>query len=84
MTNGPLLNIIVAFLNQIQDTNPNSIDISEDDTNSNWSHQQFIGGTMTIKSVLSSWSAIGGNDVTCQLIATAIKTYKVAHLMCSQ
>jgi hypothetical protein len=84
MTNGPPSSTVVAFLNRIQDADPNSVDISEDDTNSNWGHQQFMGGAMTIRSVLSSWSAIGGNDVACRLIAAAIKTCKVARLMCSQ
>jgi len=82
--NGLPSSTVVAFLDRIRDADPNLGDFSEDDSNANWGHYQFTGGTMTCRSVLTSWSGVGGTDMACRLTAATIKTCKVAWLMCSQ
>src|SRR5262245_27516593 len=50
---------VIAFLNQIDSADPNSQDISEDETNGNWGHHQFTSGDMQCAMVLTSWDKIG-------------------------
>jgi hypothetical protein len=74
---------VVAFLDRIEQADPNSPDISEDDNNACWGHQQFTASTLTCTTVLISWQKIGNTDMACRLIAAAIKTCKVARHLCS-
>jgi hypothetical protein len=78
-TDGPPSDPVVAFLARIQDADPNSPELSEDNTNANWGHYQFSGH---VRSVLTAWSSVGGNSMACKLIAAAIKTCKVARHLC--
>jgi len=73
-----------AFLSRIQNADPNSPEISEDDTNQCWGHYQFSGAGMTCTSVLTSWASVGNTGIARQLIAAAIKTCRVARHLCFQ
>jgi hypothetical protein len=70
---------VVALLTRIQDADPNSPELSEDDTDANWGHYQFSG---SFRTVLSTWSSVGSNSTARKLIAATIKTCKVAHHLC--
>lgn len=71
-----------AFLDRIQQADPNSPEVEEDDTNESWGHQQFTAGCMTISSVLQSWASVGNAETACKLISATIKTCKVARQVC--
>jgi hypothetical protein len=73
---------MVAFLDRIENTDPNSPDISDDDKNAAWGHYQFTASSLTCRSVLSSWSSVGNVNFACRLIAAAIKTSRVARHIC--
>jgi hypothetical protein len=73
---------MVAFLDRIENADPNSPDISDDDKNAAWGHYQFTASSLTCRSVLLSWSSVGSVDFACQLIAAAIKTSRVARQIC--
>jgi hypothetical protein len=73
---------MVAFLDRIENANPNSPDISDDDNDASWGHFQFTAASLTCKSVLSSWSNVGSVSFACRLIAAAIKTSRVARHLC--
>jgi len=75
---------MTSFIHRIEDADPNSSAISEDDSNQNWGHYQFTGGSMTCSSVLASWESIGSTNSACALIAAAIKTCRVARYLCTQ
>jgi hypothetical protein len=81
---GPCPHLTTTFLSRIEDANPNSPDVSEDDSGSNWGHLQFTGGAMTIRSVLTSWECVGCTEIAQGLIAAAIKTCKVMRVFCHQ
>jgi hypothetical protein len=73
---------VVAFLDRIEHADPNAPDLSEDDDNTSWGHHQFTAGSLTCRTVLTSWDCIGNIAVACKLIAAAIKTCKVARHLC--
>lgn len=73
---------MLTFLDRIENADPNSPDISDDDKNTSWGHYQFTASTLTCSSVLSSWNSVGNASVACRLIAAAIKTCRVARLLC--
>jgi hypothetical protein len=81
---GATPHLTTTFLLRIENADPNSLDISEDDSGSNWGHLQFTGGAMTIRSVLTSWECVGSTETARELIAAAIKTCKVARNFCYQ
>ncbi|KAJ3513008.1 hypothetical protein NLJ89_g3197 [Agrocybe chaxingu] len=56
-----------SFLSRIESTDPNSLDVSEDETNTNWGHWQLTSG---------------GCPTACRLIAASVKTCKVARQLC--
>ena len=64
---------VVAFLNRIDSADPNSPDLSEDNTDTGWGHCQFTAGNMQCTTVLLSWDKIGV-PMARKLIAAAIKT----------
>lgn len=74
----------LTFLSRIEDANPHSADLSEDDNGPSWGHHQFTSGNMTIKSVIQSWESLGSTTIACKLIAAAIKTSKAARQVCSE
>src|SRR4051794_129061 len=59
--------IAIAFISRIEQADPNSLEISEDNTNANWGHSQFTAGKMTCRSVLTSWDSIGNTSTACRL-----------------
>jgi len=73
---------VLTFLDRIERADPNSPDISEDDTNESWGHYQYTAAGLTYTAVLTSWESIGNIDTACRLIAAAIKTCKVARHLC--
>jgi len=66
------------FLSRIENADPNSPEVKEDDSNESWGHYPFAGANMTISTVLLSWDDVGNTATACRLIAAAIKTCKVA------
>lgn len=72
----------IAFLDRIANADPADPTYGEDDLDSGWGHNQFVGGAMTITTTLTSWSAIGNVDFACKLIAAAIRTCQVARHLC--
>jgi hypothetical protein len=70
------------FLSRIESASPAAPNLSEDDTGASWGHHQFTNGTMTIKSVLTSWESVGSTAMARKLIAAGIKTCKVARHIC--
>jgi hypothetical protein len=75
---------VTSFISRIENADPNSPDMSEDDTNESWGHYQFTSGDMKCTTVLTSWGDIGNVDAARRLIAAAIKTCKVARYICFQ
>ena len=71
-----------AFLARINDADPNESDLSEDDLDASLGHYQFTAGRLTCTTVLTSWDVIGGCSNACDLIATALKTCRVARHLC--
>jgi len=65
---------VVAFLQRAKHADPNSPDISEDDNNASWGHDQLSGST----TLFASWHNIGSTNIACRLIAVVIKICKVA------
>lgn len=80
----PPSNDVCAFLSRIEDANPSSPDISEDDNNLQWGHYQFTAGNLTISRVLTSWDSVGGVPIAYRFLAAAIKTHRVAVSICFQ
>jgi hypothetical protein len=70
------------FLSRIESASPSAPDLSEDDTGISWGHHQFTSGSMTIKSILTSWESVGSTVMARKLIAAGIKTCKVACHIC--
>lgn len=73
---------VLALLDRLEQTDPNSPEISEDDTNSSWGHYQYTAGSLTCRSVLTSWAAIGKVDIACRFVAAGIRVCKVARHIC--
>jgi hypothetical protein len=90
MANNPTFNSkppsteMLQFIARIETSDPNSTELAEDDSNASWGHYQFTAGSMTVQSVLTSWSSVGNTETACKLIAAAIKTCKVARFICFQ
>jgi hypothetical protein len=72
---------VAAFLERIETADPNAPDISEDDTNSCWGHYQFTATNIRCSTVLTSWDEVGTTTAR-KLITAALKTCKVARLIC--
>jgi len=77
---GPTPTHTLDFISRIETANPSGV--SEDESGSNWGHYQFTAGSMTITTVLQSWESVGSTEVACRLIASTIKTCKVARHIC--
>lgn len=77
-------NDVAAFITRIEEADPNSASLSEDDMGVSWGHYQFSAGALTCSSVLKSWASVGNNMTACRLIAAAVKTCKVARHVCGQ
>ena len=72
-----------AFVTLIETADPNSSSYEDEDTNEGWGHFQFnINGPGTIKSLVSSWEAVGNVQQACRLIAAAVRTARVARHVC--
>lgn len=75
---------VTFFISRLEDADPNSSDISEDDHNAQWGHWQYGAASITITSVLVSWDAVGGVPTACRLLAAGIRTHRVAEAICFQ
>ncbi|KIJ92866.1 hypothetical protein K443DRAFT_13285, partial [Laccaria amethystina LaAM-08-1] len=73
---------MLSFLDRIENADPNSPDLSEDDLNASWGHYQFTAGGQTISTVLTSWKSVGNTSVAHRLLVAALKTSKVARHVC--
>jgi hypothetical protein len=73
---------VATFLDRIEQADPNSSEITEDDKNESWGHYQFTASTLTCQTVLTLWDDVGNTNVACRLIAAAIKTCKIARHLC--
>ena len=73
---------MTSFLRRIDTADPNSTELSEDDTNASWGHSQFTARNLTWSTVLTSWKDVGNCKAACQLLAATIKTCKVARHLC--
>ncbi|KAI0938388.1 hypothetical protein AcV5_000080 [Taiwanofungus camphoratus] len=60
---------VLAFIERVECANPNTPDLSPDNTGTSWGHCQFTAGDMTLTSVLTSWNSIGTINAACRLIA---------------
>ncbi|GBE88094.1 hypothetical protein SCP_1203230 [Sparassis crispa] len=56
---GSLTSEVITFIERIENADPNSPDLSEDDLGMAWGHYQFTAGSMTSSSTLVSWDGIG-------------------------
>ncbi|KAL6302226.1 hypothetical protein BKA93DRAFT_737373, partial [Sparassis latifolia] len=72
---------VITFIECIENADPNSPDLSEDDLGTAWGHYQFTAGSMTSSSTLVSRDGIG-SEAARRLIAATIKTCKVARHVC--
>jgi hypothetical protein len=68
----------------IDNADPNSSELSKDDTNQSWGHYQLTSGGTTFKSVLTKWEDMGNVYMACELIASVIKTCRIARHICFQ
>jgi hypothetical protein len=73
---------LVQFIERIENADPNSEDLSEDDMNASWGHYQLTAGDLKLTTVLTSWESTGGPQTACKLIAVIIQTCKVARHLC--
>ncbi|KAJ2924080.1 hypothetical protein H1R20_g13008, partial [Candolleomyces eurysporus] len=78
------LSDVKTFYSCIDNADPNSPNISVDNTNSSWGHYQFTAGSLTIDLALLSWTAVGSVDMVYCLIAASIKTHRIAVQICTQ
>jgi hypothetical protein len=69
---------VVAFLEHAEHADPNSPDISADDNDTNWGHYHLSGWAP----LFASWHHIGSAGIACRLMATTIKTCKIAQYLC--
>jgi hypothetical protein len=72
----------VAFVTRIENADPNSPDLTEDNDNEQWGHAQFTAGALTIDIALDQWASIGTATFACRLLAAFIKTCRVARQLC--
>ena len=75
----------LAFLEGIEDADPNSdfFDADDDDNNNGgWGHYQFTSGGRTIKNTLSTWAVVGSVLFASKLLAATLRTCKVARHLC--
>ena len=72
----------LLFLDCIETTDPNSSDLSENNSNASWGHYQFTAGGQTISTVLTLWKSVRNTLIAQQLLAAALKTFKVAWHVC--
>jgi hypothetical protein len=75
---------VVAPLNRLNTADLDALDDEDNDSNENWGHVQFTAGTLTIRSALVDWEAVGSTSTAFKLIAAAIRTCKVARAMCAE
>lgn len=73
---------LLQFIERIENADPNSEDLSEDDTNASWGHYQLTAGNLKLTTVLTSWATTGGPPTACKLITVIIQTCKVARHLC--
>ena len=71
-----------ALLQRIESTDPTSPDIDEDNTFEGWGHYQFMAGSLTLSTSLTSWQEVGNVATAFKLVAATIKTCREARLMC--
>ena len=58
-------NDVLTFITRIEQADPFSPDISEDDTNESWGHYQYTASALTYTTVLTSWASIGNINTAC-------------------
>lgn len=80
-TDKPPSTTVVHFIDTLEAADPNSPDLSEDETDAQWGHKQLSG---IWKGVLTSWDAIGCCDVATRLLAALLRTCRVARYVCSE
>jgi hypothetical protein len=74
---------VTTLLECIQFADPGSLDINEDDKSLGWGHAQFMGGDLTLSSMLTTWQDVGSVATAFKLVAAALKTCQEARLMCT-
>ncbi|KAG2011199.1 hypothetical protein CC2G_011345 [Coprinopsis cinerea AmutBmut pab1-1] len=72
----------LKFLERIENANPNDPAIPKDDGNENWGHHQFTAGSLTLRSTITSWDAVGSAEHAARLLAAAIRTCHAARIIC--
>lgn len=81
-TTGGTSEAMVQWIKRIEDADPNIPGLDEDETDYQWGHQQYTQGSLTNRSVLTSWAVVGDVPTACQLLAAAVKTSRVARKLC--
>lgn len=71
---------IITRIKCIEDADPNNSELSIDDSNENWGHQQFSG----LMNALQDWTSVGNVETACRILAATIKTCKAARYICSE
>jgi hypothetical protein len=74
---------VVALLDRLNTADPDALGVDDDDSNENWGHAQFTAGSLSIRSALVDWEAVGSTSTAFKLIAAAIRTCKVARALCA-
>ena len=72
----------LALIERIENADPNSADIGEDDSDASWGHYQFTSGSLSLAKTVTSWASVGNVPTACRLIAGAIKTCRAARHIC--
>ena len=72
----------LCFIERIETADPYAPDINEDDNNITWGHWQFTAGSMTLRSVIKTWSDVGDISTAYRLLAASLKTCLVARHLC--
>jgi hypothetical protein len=72
------------FLARIEAADPSDTSIDEDNKGAGWGHHQFTAGSMTCASVMKSWEDIGNTTIARKLIASTVRTCKVARYVCEK
>jgi hypothetical protein len=77
----------IAFLQNLEDTDPNSLMFTEgddvsDQTNEGWGHYQYTAAGLNMRAAITSWVDVGEVVMAQKLLAAGIKTCKVARELC--
>ncbi|KAI0038509.1 hypothetical protein FA95DRAFT_1578167, partial [Auriscalpium vulgare] len=74
---------VIAFVERVENADPNAPDLKDEDLNANWGHRQFTAGKLTWSGVLTKWENVGTVDMSCRLLAASVRDCQVPGICAS-